>query len=66
MLVTRVYIQIEPRVSMPWHWNLVNEGSISLSKGASNSLTKNKVFFKRYDKYFLKEINWFSYATCYI
>ena len=44
MSITRVYTQIEPKLSMPWHWNLVNEESISQSKGASNSLTKKQCF----------------------
>ena len=33
----KVYTWIEPKVSVSWHWNLVNEGSTSPPKDVSNN-----------------------------
>ena len=35
MSISRVYTQIELNVSVPWHWNSVNEGSMPHSKAVS-------------------------------
>ena len=37
---------IKPKVSGPWHWNLVNEASTFIPNDASNNFTK-KMFFLR-------------------
>ena len=42
--ISKVYIWIEPKVSVPWHWNLVNEASMLLIKDVPNNITKTMLF----------------------
>ena len=44
----KICTRIKPKVSVPWHENLVNEAMASLTKDVSNNFTK--IFIKRYDK----------------
>ena len=41
MWISKVHTQIKPKVSVPWHWNLVNEAIMLLPKDVSNNFTKN-------------------------
>ena len=40
MWISKVCTQIKPKVSMPWHWNSVNETIMLLPKDVSNNFTK--------------------------
>ena len=44
MLISKVYTHIKPNVSVPWHWNSVNEAIILLPKDVSNNFTKAMFF----------------------
>lgn len=51
MKMSKVYTQIETKISVSWDWNLEHETSMSLPKDNSNNFTKT-VFLKRYNKTF--------------
>ena len=36
----KAYTQTEPKASVPWHWNSVNEASMSIPKDSSINFTK--------------------------
>ena len=38
--ISKVYNRIKPKVSVPWHWNLINEITILLPRDGSNIFTK--------------------------
>ena len=40
MWMSRVWTWIKPKVSVPWHWNSVNEAIILQPKDVSNNFAK--------------------------
>ena len=40
MWISKVCTQIKPKISIPWHWNSVNEASMLLPKYSSKNFTK--------------------------
>ena len=40
MWILKVCTQMKPKISVPWHWNSVNEASMLLTKYISKNFTK--------------------------
>ena len=40
MWILKVCTQMKPKISVPWHWNAVNEESMLLTKYISKNFTK--------------------------
>ena len=49
MLISKVCTQIKIKISVFWHWNSLNEASIT-TKRCFQTFYKSNVFFKRYNK----------------
>ena len=56
MWFSTVCSQIEPKVSVPWQWNSVNEASILLLKDVSNSFAKTMFLLREIVKIFLHQL----------
>ena len=56
MWFSKVCSQIEPKVSVPWQWNSVNEASILLLKDVSNSFAKTMFLLREITKIVLHQL----------
>ena len=58
--ISKVYILIEPKVSVPWHWNLVKWGKYVTNKRCPKQYYKNNAFLDRYGKNYFRSVNFYS------
>ena len=56
MWFSKVCTQIEPKVSVSWQWNSVNEASILLLKDVSNSFAKTMFLLREIIKIVLHQL----------